>query len=208
MSDAGPGGPARVRSGAALADVTLLLRAVEAGDQLAASRLFELVYDELRKLARAARRQGRGSATLETTALVHEAYLKLADPQGWTVRDRYHFFALVAKAMRFILVDAARGRLRAKRGDGVAPVEIDGLVGFDLPAPQRSADLLALERALARLERADPDLARLVEQRFFAGLTVEQIAELQGISDRTVKRHWQSARAFLFRELAGEPDSA
>lgn len=204
MSDLRPGGASAARSGAALADVTALLRAVEAGDAAASARLFDLVYDELRKIARGALRRSPGSSTLETTALVHEAYLKLADPESWTVRDRYHFFALVSQAMRHILIDRARGRMRAKRGAGLAPLALDAFEKLDVAAPERSDELLALDSALSKLERIDPELGRLVEWRFFGGLSVERIAEIQGISGRTVKRHWQTARAYLFRELAGE----
>jgi RNA polymerase sigma factor (TIGR02999 family) len=177
---------------------------VEAGDAAASARLFDLVYDELRKIARGALRRSPGSSTLETTALVHEAYLKLADPESWTVRDRYHFFALVSQAMRHILIDRARGRMRAKRGAGLAPLALDAFEKLDVAAPERSDELLALDSALSKLERIDPELGRLVEWRFFGGLSVERIAEIQGISGRTVKRHWQTARAYLFRELAGE----
>ena len=192
--------PTGERSGAALADVTALLRAVESGEPQAADRLYSIVYGELRRIASGYLRRRPPSQTLETTELVHEAYLKLARGAAWSVRDRYHFFALVAQVMRRILVDQARGRGREKRGGGALHVTLEGL---DPAIPEPATDLLALEHALEKLEQVDPDLARLVEWRFFAGREIAEIAELRGVSDRTIKRHWQSARAFLFRELAG-----
>ena len=179
------------------AEITALLRAVERGDAEASGRLYEAVYGELRKIARAQLRRANVAETLSTTALVHEAYLKLAGGD-WTTRDRYHFYALTAQAMRRVLLDHAKARLRAKRGGGGRPVTIDDL---ELGAPERAEELIALDGALERLAASDPELERLVEWRFFAGLSVEEIARLWGVSDRTVKRHWRLARAFLFREL-------
>ncbi len=182
-------------------EVTGLLAALGGGDRAAIDRLFELVYDELRRIARRQLRGARAEATLSTTALVHEAYLRLSRDGGWSVQDRGHFFALAARAMRHVLVDHARHRGRAKRGGGATPLALDeGLVA----APERDAEVLALDAALERLEAADPELARLVELRFFAGLAIEEIAELRGVSDRTVKRHWRAARAFLYQDLAGQ----
>lgn len=180
------------------ADITALLRRIESGDRAAFDALFETVYGELRRIARGQLRRAAHEQTLGTTALVHEAYVKLSGGSGWSTRDRAHFFALTAQAMRQVLVDHARRRLRDKRGGGRVPVPIDGL---DLPVIERAEELVALDAALARLEAEDAALARLVEQRFFAGLSVEEIAALRDVSDRTVKRHWRLARAFLFEAL-------
>jgi RNA polymerase sigma factor (TIGR02999 family) len=196
-----PSGAATGGGEAAPSEVTRLLAAVGAGDRAAIDRLFEVVYAELRRIAQ---RQLRGAVreeTLSTTALVHEAYLKLSRDAGWSVRDRGHFFALAARAMRHVLVDHARHRGRAKRGGGAVPLSLDDAL---VPAPERAEELLALDGALDRLESADPELARLVEWRFFAGLSVEEVAELLEVSDRTVKRRWRAARAFLYRDLAAQ----
>lgn len=186
-------------------EITALLVAARAGDRGAYDRVFALVYDELRRLA--SRQAGRfgGGDSLSTTALVHEAYLKLAGDQVVAGNDRVHFFALAARAMRQILIDHARHGGRQKRGGGKPHVELDGLA-FELGAPPGDAsaeDLLALDRALERLAAVDAELERLVEWRFFAGLTLEEIAGLTGVSERTLKRDWRVARAFLLRELGG-----
>lgn len=180
--------------------ITALLRAVERGDAEASSQLYQAVYGELRKIARAQLRRANPAETLSTTALVHEAYLKLAGGK-WTTRDRSHFYALTAQAMRRVLIDQARGRMRDKRGGGAAPVTLDGL---ELGLPARAEELVALDGALEKLEASDPELGRLVEWRFFSGLSVDEIAKLWGVSDRTVKRNWRLARAFLFRELQAQ----
>ncbi|MCU0304360.1 MAG: ECF-type sigma factor [Thermoanaerobaculales bacterium] len=184
-------------------DISALLRAAEGGDDAAGERLFERVYDELRRIAR---RQLRGAPryeTLDTTGLVHEAYLKLGRGAAWSTRDRAHFYALAAQAMRQVLVDQSRRRTRRKRGLGAVALTLDRVdVGVAAPGDE----LLALDQALLRLERADPDLARLVELRFFAGLSVEEVAELRGVTGRTVKNHWRLARAFLLREMSTAAD--
>jgi RNA polymerase sigma factor (TIGR02999 family) len=184
-----------------VAAITELLRAVEGGDKAARDRLFAVVYAELRGLARGQLRRIPVRDTLSTTALVNETYLKLAGDRVWTARDRSHFFALATRAMRQILVDHARRRARQKRGGGLAPVSLNEAL---LPAPDRAEELLALDAALLRLEAMDAELAQIVEWRFFAGLSVEEVAELLAISDRTVKRHWRAARAFLFQELQSQ----
>ncbi|MGE0440028.1 MAG: ECF-type sigma factor [Gemmatimonadales bacterium] len=155
--------------------------------------LFARVYDEMRLLAHRQRGRHGEPATVTTTALVHEAYLKLAQGREVEWNDRGHFFALAARAMRFILVDQARGRLRAKR-DGRA-VTLD-----DAPAAEeRPEQLLAVDEALARLETASPRLAQVVYLRFFAGLSYPEIADLLGVSEPTAKRDWARARAWLHR---------
>jgi RNA polymerase sigma factor (TIGR02999 family) len=185
-------------------EITLLLAAVSAGDASASERLFGLVYDDLRRVARRQLRS-RARPTLTTTALVHETYLKLSARGRWSARDRRHFFALAARAMRQIVVDYARERTRVKRGGRSVRVTLEP---FHAVSPDDPAEeILAVDQALSRLQEADPDLARLVELRFFGGLSVEEIAQALEVSDRTVKRHWRAARAFLYQELggAGEP---
>lgn len=182
-------------------EITTLLAAAGAGDRGASDRLFEAVYAELRRIARRQRAAAAPSATLSTTALVHEAYLKLSGDARWTVEDRRHFFALAARAMRHVLVDHVRRRGRLKRGGGALALDIEA---EEIAAPDRADELVALDEALDRLESVEPELARLVEWRFFAGLSVEEIAELVGVSDRTVKRRWRSARAFLYQDLAAQ----
>jgi RNA polymerase sigma factor (TIGR02999 family) len=182
-----------------MADVTRILSAIEAGDARAAEELLPLVYDELRKLA--AQRLGREKPgqTLDATGLVHEAYLKLvgaAEPRVY--RDRRHFFAAAASAMRRILIDLARRKLTEKRGGGQARHELG-----DLAAPQADDELLALHEALDRLAAEDPLKARLVELRYFAGLTNDQAADVLGISPSTADRHWAYARAWLQAAVRG-----
>ena len=181
-------------------DVTQILCAIEQGDQHAASQLLPLVYDELRRLA-AQRLAGEGAGhTLQATALVHEAYLKLVGPnaqQPWN--GRIHFFAAAAEAMRRILIDHARRKHRARRGGGMKRVELDDIDEIEMVAERGEADkLLALDEALTRLAAADPRKAELVRLRYFAGLTLEQAAELLGISRATAARHWAFVRAWLY----------
>lgn len=180
--------------------VTQLLAASRGGDRGALERAFAAVYDELHRLAHYQRAKSRPGDTLSTTVLVHEAFLKISQGAPVPLQDRQHFFALAARAMRQILVDAARARVADKRGGGVVPVE---LLEGDLRVDALAVDVVALDRALDRLEAVDPQLARLVEGRFFAGLTDAELAETLGRNERTVRRDWQRARAFLLRELAG-----
>ena len=181
------------------ADVTALLADSRNGDISAADRLLSAVYDELHHLAKVHRAQNRRDGTLNTTALVHEAYFKLVDGDRLPFDGRAHFFGAAARAMRQVIVDDARRRNRAKRGGGVRPTSLSsvGEVGGDEPA----AEILALDEALKRFEAVDPRAARVVECRYFAGLTVEETAEALGISPTTVKREWAAARAWLYRAL-------
>jgi RNA polymerase sigma factor (TIGR02999 family) len=184
-----------------MADVTQLLTAAEAGDPRAAAELLPLVYDELRKLAAARLAEERPGQTLQPTALVHEAYLRLVgggQPDGWNGRG--HFFAAAAEAMRRIVVEAARRKGRMKHGGGRERVEVELA---DLPTRLPSDDLLALDEALGRLEQLDPVKARLVSLRFFAGMTIEQAAEALGISRVTAHRYWTFARAWLHLQMTG-----
>jgi RNA polymerase sigma factor (TIGR02999 family) len=191
---------------AAATAVTALLEAAREGDRAASDRVFAIVYEELRREAsRQAMRFGAG-ATLSTTALVNEAYLKLGGATGVAANDRVHFFALAARAMRQILIDHARHGDRKKRGGGVAVLPLDELHEIPASGAETSPgaeELLALDRALDRLAAVDPELVRLVEWRFFAGLTIEEIASLTGSSERTLKRDWAVARVFLLREMGG-----
>jgi RNA polymerase sigma factor (TIGR02999 family) len=182
-------------------DVTRMLADVAAGDRDAAASLFALVYDELRRLAASALRRERPDHTLQPTALVHEAYLRLADEPDARWESRAHFLAVAAQAMRRILVDHARGRNALKRGQGEPHQPLDG-VEVEAVGSLTTIDLLALDDALGRLASLDPRQARVVELRFFGGLTIEETAAVTGLSDRTVKREWQMARAWLRREMA------
>ena len=181
-------------------DVTALLGQLQLGQPGAAERLFPLIYRELRRIAGYYMQDERASHTLQATALVNEAYLKLVDQSrvGW--RDRVHFFGIAAGLMRRILVDHARERLAGKRGGGYARVDLDALeVG--LP-PEKSEEVLAVDVAVTRLKEFDPQQAGIVELRYFGGLTVEETAEALKLSPRTVKREWAIAKAWLQAELA------
>lgn len=178
-------------------DVTRLLRQLRSGDQDAAGKLISAVYAELRQVAARAMRNERLGHTLQPTALVHEAFLKLAGSAGVEWRDRAHFFGVAARLMREILVDYARGRATVKRGGGARITLDDSL----LIAEDRLADVLAIDEIVERLDALDPRQGRIVELRFFGGLSVEEVAEVLQISTPTVKREWQSAKAWLHREL-------
>jgi RNA polymerase sigma factor (TIGR02999 family) len=193
-------------------DITGLLQAWSAGQREAGDQVFSRVYRELRRLARAQLLRGRPGDTLNTTAVVHEAYLKLIDRDRVTVGDRQHFFSLAARAMRQIIVDHARHRLAQKRGGGARHTD----VGDNLPdgrpdaaaALQRAAEVLAVDAALSKLAVLDPRLARIVELRFFGGLDYEEIAEIAGCSVPTAKRDWARARAWLYEALRDDGPGA
>ena len=185
-----------------MSDVTQILSAIEAGDPKAAGQLLPLVYDELRKLAAARLAAEKPGQTLQATALVHEAYLRLVGPDaGQPWNGRGHFFAAAAEAMRRILVEYARRKGRMKRGGGAARLDLDVVVSQAAgPDPD---DLLAVDEALARLAADHPRAAALVKLRFFAGLTGDQTAEALGIAPRTADALWAYARAWLFDHLGG-----
>ena len=178
-----------------------LVERASRGDRPALEALMPIVYDELRRLAAHYLRGERPGQTLQPTALVHEAYLRLLKdrPDRW--QNRAHFSAIAAHAMRQILIDRARARDALKRGGGRPCVTFDE--SLPVQAPDGSVDLLALDAALARLAALDPAQARIVELRFFGGLTIEETAEASGSSPATVKRHWALARAWLLKEMGG-----
>jgi RNA polymerase sigma factor (TIGR02999 family) len=178
-------------------EVTLLLRQLRAGDPGAADRLAPIVYQELRRVAGRAMRGERTGHTLQPTALVHEAYLRLAASPGVEWRNRAHFFGVAARLMREILVDHARKRSAVKRAAAGGATLADGF----LLAESRIEEVVVWDEILDRLEHLDPRQGRIVELRFFAGLNVEEIAEVLGVSTPTVKREWASAKAWLHREL-------
>jgi RNA polymerase sigma factor (TIGR02999 family) len=163
--------------------------------------LIPLVYDELRRLARHYLQDERPGHTLQTTALVHEAYLRLQEKGSGRFENRAHFFAIAAQLMRQILVDHARGRRAAKRGGGNQNVTLDDSCGL---RKGRAVDVIALDDALNGLARLDPHQSRIVELRFFGGLSIEGTAEALGISPATVKRHWATARLWLYQEMSGQ----
>jgi RNA polymerase sigma factor (TIGR02999 family) len=181
------------------ADITAQLQAWGAGESSARERVFPLVYDELRRIAHRQLRRERSGHTLDTTALVHEAYLRLASASSQDWEDRAHFFAIAAIAMRRILVDYARRYRTEKRGD--APRRVS-LTDTTLVADTRADTLLAVDEALTELARIDPRLSRVVECRFFAGLTEEETAGILGITSRTVRRDWTKAKGWLHRTLS------
>jgi RNA polymerase sigma factor (TIGR02999 family) len=193
-----------------MSDVTQILNAIAGGDPQAADQLLPLVYEELRQLAAQKLAQEKPGQTLQATALVHEAYLRLvaswdaSAPREQNWNSRGHFFAAAAQAMRRILVDSARSKRRHKRGGNLARIDFDAL---EIPAPQTPDTLLALDEALTQLAVADPQSAELVQLRYFAGLTIEQAAEILGVSPRQADFLWAFARAWLLRKIQGQPES-
>jgi RNA polymerase sigma factor (TIGR02999 family) len=179
--------------------VTALLHEWTGGSSAAMDELLPYVYDELRRRAARYLRHERINHTLQTTALVHEAYLKLVDQESVEWKDRGHFFAVAAQAMRRILVDHAKHRNRAKRGGPGGDLQLDE--ALEIPAVENSVDIQALDEALSRLAKIDPQQERLVELRYFAGLSLEETAQAMNISRATAAREWQMAKAWLHREL-------
>ncbi len=179
--------------------ITESLARLRAGDAGALDQLLPLVYDELRSLARAQLRREDIGHTLGTTALVHEAYMRLAEREKLSPEDRRHFFAIAAQTMRRVLIDHARARKRKKRGAGRVAVPIEEMM--DLLSDEAADELVALDEALDRLANANPRAARVVEHRFFVGLTLDETAESLGLSTKTVQRDWLLARAWLRKEI-------
>jgi RNA polymerase sigma factor (TIGR02999 family) len=181
------------------AEITQLLIAWNQGDQAARDELMPLVYDELRRLARGYLRRERPNHTLQPTALVHDAFLRLVDQSQVNWQNRAHFLGAAARLMRQILINHAEARRAAKRGGSADRVSLDDV---DRLTVEQEVDLTALNEALKKLERLDPMQGRIVEMRFFGGLTIEETAEATGVSSATVKREWSTARAWLRRELS------
>ncbi len=187
-------------------EVSLLLLAWSDGDQAALDKLVPLVYQELHRLAHRYISRERPGNTLQTTALAHEAYLRLIDAKAVQWQNRAHFFAVAAQTMRHILVDLARARHNLKCGGGAQQVSLDGVL---VASPERGVDMLALDEALDRLAALNPRQSQVVELRYFGGLTEEEVGEVIKISPRTVRSDWRLAKAWLYRELSrGVDDDA
>lgn len=180
--------------------ITQLLKDWSEGNQAALDELMPLVYDELHRQASRYLRKERQGHTLQTTALIHEAYLKLAQPNEIEWQNRNHFFAIASTAMRRILVDHARTRHREKRGGNAEDIPLDDVLMIG--GEQKNLDLVALDEALVRLERLDRRQAKIVELRFFSGLTIEETADVLGVSNATVRNDWTMAKAWLHGQLA------
>jgi RNA polymerase sigma factor (TIGR02999 family) len=190
------------------APITLWLRQAAGGDRVALDAVFESLYPQLRRVAHA-RLYAQGRADdLGTTTLVHESFLRLVKASTLQLADRKHFFTYAAKTMRHIIVDDARALHAERRGGDAAHVTLDGDEGLPPPSHAAEQQVLAVHEALAELEAVDPALAELVEMRFFGGYEEAEIAELLGISERTVRRHWDKARSYLYVALRGEGASA
>lgn len=179
-------------------DVTGLLKDARGGDEGALNQLLPLVYDELRRVAANQLRAERSDHTLQATALVHEAYLRLLEQKEVDWRNRVHFFSIAAEMMRRILVNYAIQRNAKKRGDGATKIALDEAISF---SKEKELDLVILDETLKELEKFDPDQAKIVELRFFAGLTIEETAQALGVSDSTVKREWRSAKAWIMGRM-------
>jgi len=180
-------------------EVTQLLIQWSNGDKAALDKLMPLIYSELRQLARHYMSRERPGHTLQTTALVNEAYMRLVNRKGVHWQNRAHFFAIAAQLMRSILVDHARSHAYAKRGGGAHKIALDDAMAV---SQQRAADVVALDDALKRLAEIDPQQSRIVELKFFGGLTIEETAEVLGLSPATIKREWSTAKAWLYHELS------
>jgi len=181
-----------------MSDVTRILNAIGGGDSKAAQDLLPLVYEELRKLAAHKMANEAPGQTLQPTALVHEAWLRLVGTENPQFEGRGHFFAAAAEAMRRILIDRARQKLSLKRGAGAARVNLEDL---EVASAADDDTLLAVDEALTKLAGEDPDSAEFIKLRFFAGMTNDEAAQALGIPERTARRHWSFARAWLFREI-------
>ena len=174
--------------------LTRLLEACQQGDAVAQGKIYELAYDELRRIARGTLRQNAGSVTMNPSTLVHEAYLKIAGDAGRAINDSQHFYSLLARAMRQIIIDLGRQHATVKHGQGMARTQLTE--GID-QGGARLEDLMAIDDALRKLDAVDPELAELVELHFFAGLSFVEIAAMRAVTERTVRRHWDTAKAFL-----------
>jgi RNA polymerase sigma factor (TIGR02999 family) len=184
-----------------MSDITLMLEAISGGDSHASEQLLPVVYDELRRLAAARMAQEAAGHTLQPTALVHEAWLRLTGGQKQSWENRAHFFGAAAEAMRRILIERARRKSRLKRGSGQALLDIADL---DVIAAMPDEKILLVDEALEQLKQEDPEKARIVMLKFFAGLTNEQAAEILNVNERTVRRQWEFAKAWLFDRIRRE----
>jgi RNA polymerase sigma factor (TIGR02999 family) len=187
-------------------EISRILKSWSDGDRQSRDELIASVYEELHKIAAQYLRRERSDHTLQPTALVHEAYLKIVDISDITWQDRAHFFAVSSNVMRQILVDYARARETEKRGRGFKTIALEDAISFS--EDKTDVDLLALDEALEHLSTFDPQQSRIVELRFFGGLTIEETAEVQGISPATVKREWTVARSWLYRKIHSGDESA
>jgi RNA polymerase sigma factor (TIGR02999 family) len=182
-----------------MSDITLVLQSMSQDQSAGSEKLLPLVYEELRRLAAARMAQEAAGQTLQPTALVHEAWLRLVGDGDRTWQNRAHFFGAAAEAMRRILIERARRKARLKRGSGQAPLNIDD---FELTAPPPDERVLLVEEALQKLEAHDPSLARIVTLKFFGGLTNQEVGEVLGVGERTVLNHWSYAKAWLLRNIS------
>ena len=183
------------------APLTELLQLAARGERSALGGVFTALYPDLRRIAHARLRSRNGVAHLDTTGLVHESFLRLVDAAQLVLEDRKHFFTYAAKTMRNIIVELAREQFAQRRGGGCRALQLDLALASSLPADEKEASLIAINDALAALEALDPELAQVVEMRYFAGYSEAEIADLIGASERTVRRHWEKARAFLLATL-------
>jgi RNA polymerase sigma-70 factor, ECF subfamily len=186
-------------------DITQLLADLTGGDKEALDKLLPLVYDELRRLADRYLRRERDDHTLQATALVHEAYLRLIDQKEVRWQNRAHFFGVAAQMMRRILVDHARALQTTKRGSGGLKLALDDVVEL---ADEQATDMVALDEALTALEAFDPQKSRIVELRFFGGLSIEETAEVMGLGTATVTRQWRTAKAWLYKAVTGDENES
>ncbi|MGZ5185504.1 MAG: ECF-type sigma factor [Caldimonas sp.] len=180
-------------------ELAALLSAARLGDKEASGQAFSLLYDDLRRLARSRLRQHQTMTSLNTTSLVHESYLRMIGTQSLPVEDRQHFFAYAARVMRSVIVDFARARRAERRGGEADHIVLDTSISGQIAAPEN--DVMRVHEALETLEQADPRLARVVEMRYFGGLTEPEIAEVLGVSERTVRRDWEKARMLLLAAM-------
>ena len=186
-----------------LPPITLLLRRATEGDRAALDKVFESLYPDLRRVARARlHSQGRADS-MNTTMLVHESFVRLVNASGLRLEDRHHFFAYAAKTMRHVIIDSAREYQAERRGGGAAHVTLAGDDALQVPDTRASEELIRVNDALLELETLDPELVQVVEMRYFGGYSEQEIADFQGVTERTVRRRWDKARAWLYVALGG-----
>ena len=188
--------------------ITRLLQQAAQGDRAALDQIYESLYPELKRVARSRlRQQGRGDS-MGTTTLLHESFVRLVGASDLRLQDRRHFFAYAARTMRNIIIDSARERLAERRGGNSEHVELDDDEAIDIADTSTSEELVRVSEALLELEKIDPELAELVDMRYFGGYTEIEIAELQGVTERTIRRRWDKARAWLYVALNDAPTSS